>query len=169
MADREITAVVVEVGAGPINVCELTEFLRLFRAIYIAGLAATGGIVGNYPLPSIRNLADAQTFADQIRGFLVNLSEQDVETFAALRIPEWAEDLRIMTISRNSPLRITFTGIAIALAAAVILSGGTYKFGPMSAELPPLGTGIAALRQALNLEEQKDPHSRAHREPEKRK
>ena len=169
MADREITTARVATGAGPISVLELTEFLRLFRAVYVASLASTVGILGHSPAPSMFEQRDAETFTRQIREFLENLTEQDVETFASLRIPDSEVDLGVLNLSRNSPLRITFTGISIALAAAVIISGGTYKFGPMSAELPPLGTGIAALRKALNLEEPKDPPSRAHRKPEKAK
>lgn len=181
MADTETTAAVIHDTAGAINVRELAEFLWLFRTVYIAGLFVTGNIPGVYldadhtrttvrlP-PSIVGRADAQAFAAHTRNLLARASKEELTWFAELVLPDWAEDLRILTISRNSPLRITFTGIAVALAAAVIISGGSYKLGPVSAELPPLGTGIAALRKALNLEEEKTTHSKeTEPDPKRRK
>jgi hypothetical protein len=181
VADREMTVAVIDETAGAIKVRELTEFLWLFRTVYVAGLSLIGGIPGVYldphqarifvrPAPSIVGHADVQAFATHTRSVLAFASKEEVAWFAELVLPDWAEDLSILTISRNSPLRITFTGIAIALAAAVIISGGSYKIGPVSAELPPLGTGIAALRKALNLEEEKTTDSRGTApDPKKRK
>jgi hypothetical protein len=61
------------------------------------------------------------------------------------------ETLRIEAISKESPLVITLCGVAIALAAAVILSGGSIDFSlkGIKCRLPPLGKGLEALRRAL--------------------
>jgi hypothetical protein len=65
-----------------------------------------------------------------------------------LEIP-YPQDLFIVDIKRENPIELIVEGIACVLAAAVILSGGQYKFGPIIATLPPLGEGLKKLREAL--------------------
>jgi hypothetical protein len=65
-----------------------------------------------------------------------------------LEIP-YPQDLLISDIKWENPTELIVAGIGYPLAAAVILSGGQYKLGPLSVTLPPIGQGIKKLREAL--------------------
>jgi hypothetical protein len=76
---------------------------------------------------------------------------------AARQVPELfaadlgEDELRFRRISYSSPLEITCVCLAAALTLAVILSGGKAQFMGFHFTLPPLGTGIKSLREALGL------------------
>lgn len=61
--------------------------------------------------------------------------------------------IAINTISRQSPIEITLACSISLITIAVVLSGGRIKLSKegLEAELPPLGTGINALKKALGL------------------
>jgi hypothetical protein len=59
--------------------------------------------------------------------------------------------LRLLTLSKNSPIEMIAVGLPFALTAAAIFSGGQVKLPGFEARLPPLGVGIKALRNALGL------------------
>jgi hypothetical protein len=66
---------------------------------------------------------------------------------------EWlnpAHDLLVSEMDRSNPVDLLLSGLAAALAGAVILSGGELQFGSMlRVKLPPIGDGILKLRSAL--------------------
>lgn len=66
---------------------------------------------------------------------------------------ESSQLISIETISRQSPLSITIACAVGLVTVAVVLSGGKIKIGKegVEAELPPLGTGIKCLKEALGL------------------
>jgi len=63
--------------------------------------------------------------------------------------PKW---LQIGAISKQSPFDVVMVGIPIALTAAAIFLGGRIKITSVfEAELPPLGEGLRAIRQAMQI------------------
>jgi hypothetical protein len=77
---------------------------------------------------------------------------QDAIRYHQLAMTDHAgEAIRLHAIRMNSPMKIGLTASAIALSFAVILSGGEIDFSAKSLKvsLPPIATGILALRQAL--------------------
>jgi hypothetical protein len=64
----------------------------------------------------------------------------------------YRHELEIETMAHGSPLSMAIKGILVAMAAAVIISGGTVEMGPQGIrfEVPPIGEGIYALEEALH-------------------
>lgn len=128
-------------GRDQADPSEIAEFLFLFRAVYAAAVpmrvnrsSPTKEQV-NRLVKRLRKLLDSLNV-----GKLNNLFYQDMR----------ANKLITQRISEESPLEIVFEGVIVAMAAAVIISGGKFKLANfLEAELPPLGTGIAKLRLAL--------------------
>lgn len=67
--------------------------------------------------------------------------------------PRPMDGLSILRITYASPLEIVVGGIAVGIALAVVLSGGQFEISGkgLKAKLPPIGTGIAALKRALAM------------------
>jgi hypothetical protein len=61
------------------------------------------------------------------------------------------DGLQLLQFSKNSPIEIITQGLPIVFAIAAIFSGGRVKLPGIEVQLPPLGTGIDALRRALGL------------------
>ena len=91
-----------------------------------------------------------ESFAHQLR---IAATQSPPISIDALVGMELAVEPVITQISYNSPLRLVFAGSIVALGAAIILSGGEITVSERSvhAKLPPIGTGIARLREAFNV------------------
>jgi len=133
--------VVIETDGDPIDVEELTEFLYHFRAVYAAGVS---GMDQNH---EYRTEDEVTTFSESIRANIHTIDWTEISNLAHAELEEY--QLGIVDIRRENPLTIVFVGTVAALAVAVILSGGEFKLGPLKVKLPPLGTGIKALRSAF--------------------
>jgi hypothetical protein len=150
-----------EFRSGVIDVWELTQFLRLFRAAYVAayervGVPSTdssGRLLHVVPLNGRFLGSDTIYQAHDT----VELLRSDLKTFPRIRFARMAErelpdgfDIRVTRISFQSPLQIAFDALPLAFGVAVILSGGEFKLGSfLHVKLPPLGTGISKLREAF--------------------
>ncbi|PHR73922.1 MAG: hypothetical protein COA66_02375 [Arcobacter sp.] len=134
----------INTETGPIPVKDFSYFFYLFRAIYVISVKSGGNnFQGNdYTRRDVKYLVTI--VAKKIKKF----SRQEIleSSFTNLDINE---DLTIVDIKRENPLDIIFGGISIALAAAVIISGGKFKGPGFKVELPPLGIGIKALKEAF--------------------
>ena len=145
-------------GDESISVQALERYLRYFCIVYCslekgcehfeASLSDIGSI------QSIWEALPRETVYEAIRrlywfplGIPFDFCEEE-ELFKERSV---LEDLQILSISKNSPLKITLCGIGIALTCAVILSGGSIDFSlkGISCKLPPIGEGIEALRKAI--------------------
>jgi hypothetical protein len=79
------------------------------------------------------------------------------------------ESFRILRIRMGSPILLTVEGLSWVLVAAVIFSGGKIKIARvLQCQLPPLGVGIKALREALNPNRKNIPRPRRMRDSIKR-
>jgi hypothetical protein len=135
-----------------IGVLTLSVFLSRFRTVYRAIEAyRASSSTGDFSPDQIEQLWE------EIPPFLLSPYPYDFPydpdyfepDVLPLRYPR--ESLRIVSVSKSSPLEITLIGIGIALTGAVILSGGKIEFtrNGVKCALPPLGKGIEALRRAL--------------------
>lgn len=131
----------IETDGSPIDVEELTEFLYHFRAAYAAGVRLEGPTGGH------STEHDAYSFAEKLRKEILGNEWTKIADLAHADLQE--NQLGIVDIRRDNPLTIVFAGAVVALTAAVILSGGNLQLGPLKVKLPPLGTGIKALREAF--------------------
>jgi hypothetical protein len=152
-----------EFRAGAIDLWELTQFLRLFRAAYVAAYEkvavpsadSAGRLLHIVPLNG--RFLDSEIIYQAHD--MVELLRTDLKTFPRIRFVRMAErelpggfDIKVTRISFQSPLQIAFDALPLAFGAAVILSGGEFKLGSfLHVKLPPLGTGISKLREAFGL------------------
>jgi hypothetical protein len=78
------------------------------------------------------------------------LFAQNVLRFLAYPMTDMpSERATIAEISLGSPLDLVMYGIPSACTLAAIISGGKINIGTVRIELPPIGVGIKALRDAL--------------------
>jgi hypothetical protein len=125
-----------------IDASEFADFLFLFRGVYAAALQVI----------NCGSSSEQQLEPEALAGLVVNhLARLEVSGLDLL----FRQDLgpqRLLTkrMSHQSPLELVVTGVVLAIAAAVILSGGKLKlFGVFQADLLPIGDGIKKLKEAL--------------------
>jgi hypothetical protein len=141
-AHQEITLQVQEDYQHAIDSWELTEFLYLLRAAYARALQ----LDLHDPEDVVKDeLYLSQQFAKLFVG--PTIAEKEVSQLFQTDLGE--DELRFRRISYESPIEITCICLASALTLAVILSGGKASFLGVRFSLPPLGTGIKSLRNAL--------------------
>ena len=158
----EYDGIYIQIGSAPsatnrINAYELTRFLHYFRAAYVYfATTATSGRnerishydLSRYEVETAGHLVDEFYKSRHLSVF----RKGTLGRLAATELTSDVDDLEISQISYHSPLHIAFTGIPVALVAAVILSGGEINLiGVVKVKLPPIGTGIAKLREAFGV------------------
>jgi hypothetical protein len=144
MSDISTVRGTIGTKRGPILVRDLSNFLTLYRSVYIEAV-----LVGrDQETESYLSEDEAKYFAGMVA---TRLAKQGAYGFLVESLVEDDEDLAIIDISRKNPIDIVFSGVVLALAAATIISGGKFRFDKdgIEVELPPLGKGIAALKRAL--------------------
>jgi len=147
-ADREIVvATLTFEGDGDISSREFVLFLNYFRAAYVAFANNV-----NFSVERIRDQEEELT--EKAKKFLASF-KTDEAVVENISTDCGQNELIIVRISKNSPLEIVVTGIAVALVMAVIFSGGEIHVLGMRAKLPPLGKDVQELRKAFGLKERK--------------
>ena len=141
MEDKEHLAVSIATDGEGIDLRLLNEFFYNFRSAYAAGVL--NSINTQFPHFD-QNYEDLSYWLKRS----VNGSDwREISRLANVDLGN--RNLEIVDIRRENPLLIVFAGSFVALTIAVILSGGKLQAGPLKVELPPLGDGIAKLRQAF--------------------
>lgn len=137
---------VIETNSGPISAQDLSKFLYYFRAAYVEALnyKKEGQIFDHISKAELQDFADEVAFRMGANGF------PGASYNANAWLPD-EQDLNLADISRRNPLDVVFSCVGVALAAAVIISGGEIKWDDkgFKVKLPPLGKGIAELRKAI--------------------
>lgn len=147
MSDRPASGkahITIPTDGGDFPLLELQYALTTFRGLYVRAYDAT------------RGLRIEDFFREEIAWELSEIVLKDVARrsdsyiFSAGMDPiqEW-DDIRVVDLHRENPLELLVFALAVPLAAAVILSGGKFKAGPLKVELPPIGVGIERLRKSL--------------------
>ena len=136
----ELTLVFQQDGIS-FDLTKLGDFLLLFRAMYAGAI---------HPLSEIDLgdvLADPERAILQVQNHFRSLSIKELNHLFVVDLRE--HSLMASSIVLESPLTIKVTGYATALVVAVIFSGGQIKGSNFEVQLPPIGTGIQSLREAL--------------------
>jgi hypothetical protein len=135
----------ISTNEGPIPITEFVQFFDLFRTAYVAALECleSTGVAGDADLKET-----AIQLAQMTRDRWSNLdrTEQRRLTTRPLSL-----EPSILRIHRDNPIELVLLGVVVVLAAAVVLSGGTFEISlkSLKVKLPPLGTGIKKLREAF--------------------
>jgi hypothetical protein len=138
---REFRAI-VHTETGPIAMKEFAEFFRLFRMTYAVTMVEPGTRAAHVSIDASESLEN-----------IVHLTTERIKLYSTEEMG-WLDtrplevEPTILTIHRENPLLLILGGLAVAFAAATILSGGKFKMPGLEVELPPLGQGIEALKKA---------------------
>lgn len=137
---------IIETETGPISVRELSYFFYHFRAVYVEALR----FKYEHQIYGRPSEFEIERIAEEIAQRLATKGHLGVSNNALIELPP-EEELAIADISRRNPLDIVFSCVGVALAAAVIISGGEMKWDKdgFKVKLPPLGKGIAELKKAI--------------------
>lgn len=146
MQEISLTEGVIETESGPISVRDFSYFLYHFRAVYVEALY----FKREHQIYSHPRETEISQMAEEIAQRLVNKGYKGIANNALANLPAEAE-LAIADISRKNPLDVVFSSVGVALAVAVIISGGEIKWNRdgFKVKLPPLGKGIAELKKAI--------------------
>ena len=129
---------------GRPDAADVGHFMFLFRGVYAAATQLPASNLKSWQerLPEL---------AQRLRSDLASLELTETAVLFSENLGK--RTLSIQRLAVESPLEIVMIGVGVALALAVVLSGGTIKFdiktGNFEATLPPLGEGIRKLREAL--------------------
>ena len=122
MLENSLTQGIIETESGPIPVRDLSYFLYHFRAVYVEALNYSQ----EHQIHGLPREAVISKIAKEMVLELAKKGRQGITKNAlANLLPE--EELAINKISRRNPLDVLFTGVALAIAVAVIISGGEIK------------------------------------------
>ncbi len=141
---QEITLQVQEDFETALDSWELAHFLYLLRVAYARALE-----LDLHDSEDVFQNEHYLTTQFKKQFYAPTQSAREVAELFSADLGE--HELRFRRISYSSPLEITCVCLAAALTLAVILSGGKAQFMGFRFTLPPLGTGIKSLRDALGL------------------
>lgn len=151
-------SVSIHTDGGPVSVLDFAEYFRFLRGCYVLALERTK-FEESYNEEHEDDAEDvvvappqvtAESLASQLSSSSLAMSPSEIEQYIYKHLSK-SEDLSLLNIKRHNPFEVVFSGISIALTAAIIVSGGKFKLGPggINIEIPPLGDGIKRLRDAL--------------------
>lgn len=134
-----------------INAFELGYFLYFFRSAYVACLEEIRDSQLIIEFDALDDNAKIE-YLDKLNTNILGKHLNNGVLDLWMKELDSDFDLEFTTISRNSPLKlgVQITGAClIALTMAVIFSGGKANIREGSFEIPPLATGIRALKETF--------------------
>jgi len=154
----------IDTETGPIPVRDFSYFLYLFRAVYVVAIQVYeehfNENLTEYTEDNVKKLSNI------VKKRILYKSTRNISHLFFHELPI-SKDLTILDIKRENPLDVIFSGIPIALAVAVIFSGGKLELTKtgIKIELPPLGEGIRSLRNAFGLDTRQDNSNKPSQRP----
>jgi hypothetical protein len=134
----------IETDGGPMPLGDLSYFLYLFRALYVAAREEMTSS-GQFQIESI----------DQVNRFArlvakrIGTSAHQFADFASRKLSD-QEDIRVVNIYRQNPLFVVFEGIGLSLVTCAIIAGGSFALNQDTIELPSLRTMITKIQSAVS-------------------
>ncbi|MGF6181336.1 hypothetical protein ABIB42_002349 [Massilia sp. UYP32] len=147
MAD-EISAV-LNTENGPIATRDLSYFLYLFRAAYVAAHQE----INSQQHVELATDYQALEFSKTIKARIANFHWSSIRDLALYELHP-KDELSIIDISRRNPLDIVFAATPPALIVAVIIAGGSFQFNSGRIILPSLKNAITNMRVAFGQQPQ---------------
>ena len=125
---------------GAVDLCEVADFLFLFRGVYAQCALSAGESADIGPAALATRVRKALSSSDLMH------------TNSLFRSEERGCQIWIRTVKRSSPLEISMEAVGYFLSAAVIVSGGEIEITPngIRASLPPISQTIRGLREAFS-------------------
>jgi hypothetical protein len=146
----EKVEVTIQSDGKPVPIAHFASYFFWLRATYALALE-------QYEFELDENSGDvvvkditAQELSTIVMFEAASLSSSKIHQLAYKFLPP-EEDLFLDDISRENPFDVVFMGIGVALAAALIVSGGKFEITPVKIkiEIPALGEGISKIMQAF--------------------
>jgi len=129
------------------DVNQLVDFLQYLKGTYALALKDSR-------FSSITEIDDVESRVFLAERYVDLLNPSDRQLKQRYKEDLAENELQILTIRKESPLTIVFTGISLAFSLAAIFSGGKFKskIGPveMEFEINSLGEGISKIQEALS-------------------
>ncbi|WP_155635602.1 hypothetical protein [Burkholderia cepacia] len=133
----------IDTDGTPIPLGDLSYFLYLLRALYVAGYKDIPGQGDLTPDSIDQAHLLARSIVHNISG-----NPRRFAAYASEKLSE-KEDIRVVDIYRQNPLSILLEGIPLLLMACMIVAGGAFALNPKAVELPKLRTMIANIRNSI--------------------
>lgn len=135
---------IIETEPGLIAVQDLSTFFYYFRAAYVEALSFTKEI----KIYELASEEEAEDLAKLVARRIAVKGYDGIAANAKQPLPSH-EDLYLSDIFRRNPIDVRFSCVRVALAVAVIISGGEIAGHGFKIKLPPLGTGIAEIKKVI--------------------
>ena len=149
MQEHKAVAITIGTDGGPLNALELTNYLKYFRAAYVECLRALE--ISRLPGNDYPYFDDPKLLAKHVLETGRRVSGYTLHSIStSLLQPE--DDLVFYDIQRRNPLDFLLGGVVVAVAAAVVISGGEIKINKdgFHAKVRSLGQGLTDIRKALS-------------------
>ncbi|MEH0739975.1 hypothetical protein H4F05_00515 [Vibrio cholerae] len=139
-------SVFIDTDGSAISLSDFVSFLTRIDCVYKYAVLEEG-CATEYINIKEPELESAKETASKMLGML---SPKVYKEYASKNLPS-EQELKFVDIRRHNPIELVFSGISIALVVALIISGGKFELGftKLKIELPPLGEGVAKLKNAF--------------------
>lgn len=149
MKNSEEVDVKIQSDGKPVPIHLFSDYFHLLRGCYVLALEEVEFEMdgeGDVAVAEVTQEYVAEAIAHRMA--TLTPSEFNKKAKQALSVKE---ELYLNDIMRRNPFEVVFFGVAIALTAALIVSGGKFEFGltKLKIEIPPLGEGIKKIRNAF--------------------
>jgi len=145
MINRDIIDCKLNTDSGLISMREFSYFQYHFISMYSFAYDMAKKQQINYNELTESNISH---LVETLENEAVNKGSISIANYARMQNISPDDDLYIDNIDRINPIDIGFSGLALILVVAVVISGGTIEISKASVkvELPPLAIGLKEIK-----------------------